>query len=314
MTESVAPKAAQNDDESSEQQDSSERVKIASDARASTHPPPAEDDDWLDDMDTVPAPRESEEAVDEEAVSAAPPSEPIVPSRIVNVAAGNPASLEPRSSAPVIHIAERRRKKKKKARPAAAARPQQKPQPIESNGGFSAGPWLLLAAVAGVAGLWFLTRSGGEESLAKEAPAALTPRVTEAENAAPPIPPSQPAEVEQAAPPPDPAPVTEPEPKAAPAKVETPSETAAEPARIAAFKAVVEASKGARTCRHRGDASGKIPVIVEFGSDGRVQRTDVKAALANPMTSRCIASRLAEATIPAFGGGPILITAEVSLR
>jgi hypothetical protein len=96
--------------------------------------------------------------------------------------------------------------------------------------------------------------------------------------------------------------------------VETASENAGEPARIAAFKAIVEASKTARTCRHRGDASGKVPVIVEFGSDGRVQRTDVKATFANPMTSRCIVSRLAETTIPAFAGGPILITAEVSLR
>jgi hypothetical protein len=317
MSESIAPKPAQNDDENSEQQDSSERVKIASDTRVSTRPPKAQDDDWLDGLSTVPAPRESKSPDDAPNLAApAPPSEPIVPVPIVNVAAENPAPV------PRVSKAERRRRKKKKA-PAVAAQKPQKPQrsapvpvqdptPSESS---SAGPWLLLAAVVGTAGLWFLSGAGRDEALPNDEPAAVTPQVAEVKNPVPPIAPSEPARVEQAAPPPAPAPATQPEPTALPEKVEAaPSESAGEPARVGAFKAVVEASKNARTCRHRGDAPARVPVIVEFGVDGRVQRTDIKAKFANPMTSRCISSRLGAATIPAFDGAPILITGEVSLR
>ena len=372
MSESLAPKAAQNDDESSDPQvDSSERV--ASDVRASTHPPDSSgaDDDWLDGCDTVPAPRGSLKpskgpSAPPAATTAPEPEEAIVPVPIMNVAAAeNPApaasapppaaagvetlpappeepqSVEneaPSTSAQVVPIhSERRRdgnkKKKKKARPA-AARPErnlpvaaQEPKPSE---GASSAPWLLLVAVAGVAGLWLFSRPGSGEASPAEAPAPVVAQapIVEApapQVEAPPQPVEAPSPIEAAVEPapepraPEPEPPAEvvanvaPEPSPAPV-VAPPSDDGLESSRVKAFTAVVEATKTARNCRHRGDTSGKVPVVVEFGNDGVVQRTSVKSTFSNPMTAQCITSKFKGLSIPSFPGAPILITAEVSLR
>jgi hypothetical protein len=222
----------------------------------------------------------------------------------------------------------RERKKKKKARPAAARRPKhapvvaQEPKPSEKSSGAG---WLLLLAVAGVAGLWLVTRSGnGEEAPAVESPqAAVEAPAVEApapqvEAVAQPVePPPAPIEraVAEAPPPPEPEAKAPGEPIPAPAPaIAPPSGDASESARTTAFKAVVEATKNARNCRHRGDTSGKVPVVVEFGNDGIVERTSVKASFSNPMTAQCITSKFRSLAIPSFTGSPILVTADVSLR
>jgi hypothetical protein len=89
----------------------------------------------------------------------------------------------------------------------------------------------------------------------------------------------------------------------------------AEPStRLTAYQAAAATAMAAGRCRYHGDDPGPIPVVVEFGNDGQVQRTMIKATLHNPMTSKCISAQLGKASVPAFSGDPIIVTAEVSLR
>ena len=94
----------------------------------------------------------------------------------------------------------------------------------------------------------------------------------------------------------------------------TPVASDAEPARLTAYKTVMASTKSAGGCRYRGDSSGKVSVVVEFGSDGRVQRTDTKGTFANPMTRQCIVSKFSSLSIPTTLPTPIIITADVALR
>jgi hypothetical protein len=74
------------------------------------------------------------------------------------------------------------------------------------------------------------------------------------------------------------------------------------------------ATHGAGGCRNRGDSPGKVSVVVEFGTDGHVTRTNAKGTFANPATSQCIVSKFNSLSIPNAPGAPLIITADVSLH
>ena len=78
--------------------------------------------------------------------------------------------------------------------------------------------------------------------------------------------------------------------------------------------AMIAATKSAAGCCHRGDSSGMIPVVVEFGSDGHVQRVKARTTFANPMTNQCIVSKLSELSVPTTLPTPIVVTADFRLR
>lgn len=258
-----------------------------------------------------------------EVVAAADPPEVLALPTVDEPAASkeDPNSM----SAQVVSIdserSRERRGKKKKAHSPRGTRSEaavvEAPTPVAEP---SRGPWLLLVGVAAAAGIWLLSRAGADDEAARRRPpptaVAATPTVNEppaaleapaAEPAGEPVAAAEPAPVLQAAPPE--APAVAPEPPAAPAA----ESDGSEPLKITAYKAVVEATKSARNCRHRGDTPGKVPVVVEFGPDGRVQRTEVKGTFANPMTKECVASKLGALTIPPSGTS-IITTAEVSMR
>jgi len=184
--------------------------------------------------------------------------------------------------------------------------------------------WLLFAVAASVA-LWISTRAKPEQA-SLEPVAAQEPK-QEPVAAQEPRQEQQPVVVQE----PKQEPVAVQEPKAIePVAVEeakaiepvalplapAPQLVASdgEPARLTAYKTVMASTQSAGGCRHRGDSSGKVTVVVEFGSDGRVQRTDAKGTFANPMTRQCIVSKFSALSIPTTLPTPIIITADVALR
>lgn len=182
----------------------------------------------------------------------------------------------------------------------------------------------MLAGAAALAAVWLSSRDAGteqervpliEEPVAASEPAAVGP----AEQ--PEATPAPDSSVEASAEPSDATPVLLAQTKAAEADAPERMQPApklaaheAEPARLTAYKAVILASQEARNCRHRGDVAGKIPIVVEFGSDGRVQRTHPKATFANPMTNRCIVSKFSGLSVAGPVPTPIIVTANVTLR
>lgn len=186
-------------------------------------------------------------------------------------------------------------------------------EPVPSLAHGSGVHWLLFA-VAASAALWLSTRARPEP--AKHEPVAArslepVPAVVQE---------PQPVAAQGL----EPAPVIAEEAEAiepmampstsAPAPAPAPVASDAEPARLTAYKTVMASTPSAAGCRHRGDSSGKVPIVVEFGSDGRVQRTDAKGSFANPMTKQCIVSKFSTLSIPTILPAPIIITADIRLR
>jgi hypothetical protein len=182
----------------------------------------------------------------------------------------------------------------------------------------------MLAGAAALAALWLSSRGGdtehGKVPLSEEPAAASEPAaVGPAEHPEPT--PALDSSVEPSAERSDATPVllaqTKPAEADAPERMQPASKLVvheAEPARLTAYKAVMLASQEARNCRHRGDVAGKIPIVVEFGSDGRVQRTQAKGTFANPMTNRCIVSKFSALSVAGPVPAPIIVTANVTLR
>jgi hypothetical protein len=178
--------------------------------------------------------------------------------------------------------------------------------------------WVLFAVAASVA-LWISMRAKPEQ--AKLEPLAAQQPVAAQQQKPEPVAAEEPKAIEPA--PAQEAKVVEPvaeeakaiEPSAMPA-APAPNLVAsdAEPARLTAYKTVMASTKSAEGCRYRGDSSGKVSVVVEFGSDGRVQRTDAKGTFANPMTRQCIVSKFSTLSIPTTLPTPIIITADLTLR
>lgn len=186
-------------------------------------------------------------------------------------------------------------------------------EPVPSPANGSGVHWLLFA-VAASAALWLSIRARPE-------PVKLEPvaaRLLEPVPVAVQEPKPQPVAAREL----EPAPVIAEEAKAlepvampstpAPAPAVVASD--AEPARLTAYKTVIASTRSAAGCRHRGDSSGKVPVVVEFGTSGSVQRADAKGAFANPMTRRCIVSKFSTLSIPTMLPAPIIVTADVTLR
>lgn len=182
----------------------------------------------------------------------------------------------------------------------------------------------MLAGAAALAALWLSSREGGtdqgEVPLIEE-PAAASEHAAVSPADQPEATPAPDSSMEPSAELSDATPVLLAQAKAVEADASERMQPApklaapeAEPARLTAYKAVMHASQEARNCRYRGDVAGKIPIVVEFGTDGRVQRTQAKGTFANPMTNRCIVSKFSGLTISSAAPGPIIVTANVSLR
>jgi hypothetical protein len=231
---------------------------------------------------------------------------------------------------PIENQQKRKRRTKKKPAIAVATTPVVEDAPEAPAPSSARGYWFALLGAAALVGWWIASGSrseAGETALA-EAPAAAhqpidepAPKLAAPPPTAPqvePIAPQAEPIAPQAQPPAPVAPQAEPALPAVAKETEpaAPTQPAseAEPARLTAYKAVMAATKTAGNCRYRGDSSGKVPVVVEFGGDGRVQRTMAKGTFANPMTSQCIVSKFSSLTVPGTLPAPIIITADVTLR
>jgi hypothetical protein len=83
---------------------------------------------------------------------------------------------------------------------------------------------------------------------------------------------------------------------------------------LTAYKAVMGATHGAGGCRNRGDSAGTVSIVVEFGTDGHVQRANAKGKFVNPGTTQCIVSKFSSLSIPNAPSAPLIITTDFALH